>query len=97
MDTPYTQSDTLIHNGFEVQKVTQQTASQVNYTPIKSVDIYSRVFRIRGRCIQKSKLISFTSQKGEGKVFNVVLLDDENGSIQMVFYNDMADKFYEMI
>lgn len=57
------------------------------------MDIYSRIFKIRGRCTKKTNLVSFNTQKGEGKVFNAIILD-ETGSIQLGFYNELADKFY---
>ena len=41
-------------------------------------------------------MVNFNTQKGEGKVFNAVILD-ETQSIQLGFYNDMADKYYEMM
>lgn len=41
-------------------------------------------------------MVEFNTQKGAGKVFSIVLLD-ETKSIQIVFYNEFVDKYYNLV
>ena len=67
------------------------------FTEIASLSHYDRSFKIRGRVIKKQPMKSFRKKDGsEGNVFNIVV-KDHTKPIQIVFFNDMALKFADLI
>ena len=51
---------------------------------------------IRARVTQKSNVRTWSNSRGEGKLFNMNLLD-ESGEIRATAFKEQVDKFYEMI
>ncbi len=51
---------------------------------------------IRARVTGKSDIRTWSNSKGEGKLFNVELLDD-SGEIKMTGFNQSVDQFYDML
>jgi len=51
---------------------------------------------IRGRVTQKSNIRTWSNSRGEGKLFNIVVVD-ESGEIRATAFNNEVDKFYALI
>jgi len=55
---------------------------------------YSNHWTIKARITQKSEIKTWSNQRGEGKLFNVTLMD-ETGGIRGTGFNSAADKLYD--
>ncbi|KAI9141906.1 hypothetical protein BKA69DRAFT_1071907 [Paraphysoderma sedebokerense] len=66
--------------------------------PISQINPYanSNKWAIRARAMSKSEIRHWSNQKGEGKLFSVVLMD-ESGEIKATAFQDAVDKFYNLI
>lgn len=64
--------------------------------PIESLSPYQNNWTIKGRVSYKSDVRTWSNAKGEGKLFNVNFLD-ESDEIRATAFNDMADKFYNLL
>jgi len=64
--------------------------------PIMSLTPYQNRWTIRARVTSKSNIRTWSNSKGEGRVFNVDLVD-ESGEIRATGFNDAVDKFYELL
>lgn len=51
---------------------------------------------IRARVSNKSAIRTWSNSRGEGKLFNMDLID-ESGEIRCTGFRDMVDKFYDYI
>ncbi|KAI5184917.1 replication factor A1 [Nematocida homosporus] len=51
---------------------------------------------LRVKVTRKTKIKSYTTATGEGKLFKIGLMD-RSGSINMTFFNEQVDSFYERI
>ncbi len=60
--------------------------------------IFNFTFRwtIKARVTQKSAIRTWSNSRGEGKLFNMNLLD-ESGEIRATAFKDEVDKYYDMI
>lgn len=68
-----------------------------HFTEIVNLNHYDRSFKIRGRVIKKAPMKTFKTKDGrDGCVFNMVI-KDETRDIQVTFFNDVANKFYDVI
>jgi len=65
-------------------------------TEIKNIFPQKKPFKLKGRVVSKSEIRSFTSQKGEGKVFSFEVADC-TGQIKCVCFSECADMFYPVI
>jgi replication factor A1 len=63
---------------------------------ISSLNPYQNKWSIKARVTNKSNIRTYSNARGEGKVFNVELLDN-SGEIKMAGFNDQCDKFYDML
>lgn len=63
---------------------------------IEGITPYLQVWKMRARAGQKSDMRTFQSKRGQGKLFNVTFID-ETGEIRATFFNEDADKFYDLI
>lgn len=70
------------------------------FTPIASLNIYERNFRIKGRIIRKADLREFKRKgkghDGKGHVFNIII-NDGTKAIQGTFFNEEALKYFELL
>jgi len=80
--------------GLRVQNNTAQ--SRIAFHPISSLTPYQNRWTIRARVTNKSQIRHWSNSKGEGRLFNVDLLD-ESGEIKATGFNDAVDKFYEIL
>lgn len=74
------------------------TASGANTTisPIESLSPYQNKWTIRARVSNKSDVRTFHNARGEGKLFNVVFLD-ESGEIKATGFGEQVDAFYDQL
>lgn len=61
--------------------------------PINSLNAYQNRWTIKARVSQRSDMRRYSNARGEGKFFTVDLLDAQGGEIRAISFNDIADKF----
>ena len=66
--------------------------ADLDFTPISSLTLSSRSYMLRARVANKGKLITYP----KGCMFKCLLFD-RSGSIELVFYNDLCNKFFEQV
>lgn len=64
--------------------------------PITSLTPYQNRWTIRVRVTSKPKVRTYNNSRGEGRVFNVDLVD-ESGEIRATGFNEAVDKFYDLL
>jgi len=72
-------------------------AEEITYFPIRELSTYQSKWTIRARITSCGQMRTFKSKSGsgEGKVYNVDLLDVEGGEIRASFFNEAAEKNYD--
>lgn len=74
----------------------QSRGTRHNIFPIEGLSPYQNNWTIKARVIQKSDIRTYSNQRGEGKFFNVTLMDD-SGEIKGTGFNAVADELYEKL
>jgi len=64
------------------------------HVPVKSINPFMREFTIKARVTSKSAVRTWNNARGEGKLFNVNLMDAEGTEIQGTAFNDAVDNLY---
>ncbi|KAJ9093583.1 hypothetical protein QFC19_008312 [Naganishia cerealis] len=64
--------------------------------PIEGLSPYQNKWTIKARVAHKSDIRHYSNQRGEGKLFNVTLMD-ETGEIRATGFNEAVDNFYETL
>lgn len=69
-----------------------------NLTPIKLITPYVNRWRICGVVTAKEEMREIkTAQRGDMKVFNFEITDEQGGCIRLACFNEVAEKFYAII
>lgn len=63
---------------------------------ISGLNPYQNKWSIKARVTNKSPIRTYSNARGEGKLFNVELLD-ATGEIKMAGFNEQCDKFYDLL
>jgi len=69
-----------------------QAKNGTNVLPIEALSPYQNNWTIKARVLQKSEIKTWSNQRGEGKLFNVTLMD-ETGEIRATAFNQQVDQF----
>ncbi|KLO19144.1 replication factor-a protein [Schizopora paradoxa] len=64
--------------------------------PIEGLSPYSSKWTIKARVTQKSAIKEYSTPKGEGRLFNVTLMD-ESGEIRATGFNQVVTEFYDRL
>lgn len=67
------------------------------FLPISEISSYQTKWMIKARVTNKAPMRTFKRGTGEGKVFHVDLLDSAGGEIRASFFNDAADKYFDLV
>ncbi|CAD6242557.1 GSCOCG00009510001-RA-CDS [Cotesia congregata] len=65
-------------------------------SPIAALSPYQNKWVIKARVANKSDIRTWSNSRGEGKLFNMTLVD-ESGEIRCTGFTDSVDKFYNII
>ncbi|KAI8787409.1 replication protein A 70 kDa DNA-binding subunit-like [Biomphalaria glabrata] len=84
------------NNNQKLSKPSTPSTPSSRVHSITSLTPYQNRWRIRARVTFKSNIRTWSNSKGEGKLFNVNLID-ESGEIRCTGFNEQLDKFYDML
>lgn len=70
--------------------------SRPNVFAIEQLSPYQNQWTIKARVLYKSDIRTWLNARGEGKLFNVNLLD-ESDEIRATMFNDVVDKFHDLL
>jgi replication factor A1 len=77
-------------------QATQAGRGRSSVYPIEGLSPYQNNWTIKARVTQKSEMKTWSNQRGEGKLFNVTLMD-ETGEIRATAFNMVADDLYPLL
>jgi len=71
--------------------------AEQSFLPIAELSAYQTKWTIKARVTNKAQLRTFSKGAGQGKVFSVDLLDAMGGEIRASFFNQAADKYFDVL
>lgn len=77
---------------FEETKQIPYKMQREQYMPIKALTTLNDDWIIKARVTQKGAIKSWNNDRGNGKLFNINLIDGYNDEIQATFFKEAADK-----
>ena len=80
---------------FQQSHEPSSSSGHANIYPIEALSPYSHRWTIKARCTNKSVIKTWVNRNGEGKLFNINLLDD-SGEIRATGFNDQCDALYDL-
>ncbi|KAJ8312756.1 hypothetical protein KUTeg_010129 [Tegillarca granosa] len=95
-EQPSHSSSNASNSSYSVKPSTPSTPGSTRVHTIMSLTPYQNRWRIRARVTQKSTIRTWSNSRGEGRLFNVNLVD-ESGEIRATGFNEAIDKFYELL
>jgi replication factor A1 len=78
------------------QASAQRSGRTGSIYPIEGLSPYQNNWTIKARVTQKSDIKIWSNQRGEGKLFNVTLMD-ESGEIRGTGFNQVVDDLYDKL
>jgi len=90
------QSNTSVQKPYSGGAGANASAGGKNVFPIVSLTPYQNRWTIRARITSKSNIRTWSNSRGEGKLFSVDLVD-ESGEIRATGFNNVVDKYYDML
>lgn len=65
--------------------------------PVSSLNPYNNNWSIKVRVTRKDTVREWTNDRGSGKLFSIDLLDNHGGQIRCTFFNELVDKYFDLI
>lgn len=93
---PTAPAPTLVNSGSSSSRpANNNSRSLANYPlyPIEQLSPYQNKWTIKARCTAKSDIRVYSTQRGDGKLFNVTLAD-ETGEIRATAFNAVVDDLF---
>jgi replication factor A1 len=78
------------------QPLNKSTLRSTPIFPIEGLSPYQNNWTIKARVTQKSEIKTWSNTRGEGKLFNVTLMDD-TGEIKATAFNTVVDELYSRL
>lgn len=66
-------------------------------TPLSDLNPYINKWTIKGRITNKSQIRTWSNASGNGQLFSIDLLDDNDNEIRGTFFKEEVDKFYSKL
>lgn len=67
------------------------------YFPVRELSTYIKKWEIKARVTKKAPMRTYNTERGQGKLFSVDLLDGDSSEIRASFFNQAADKFFDVL
>ena len=75
----------------------KENFSMAQFTPISALTTFTKDFKILARITRIFDVKTFNGRNGEGKVFNINVMDHNNDQISMKFFNDSVDEHHHKL
>ena len=107
IENPKKISDSLSNNSINLseESFTENISNNIkeqevfegkNYIPLRQITTFTKDFIIYVRIISKSEIKKFNKNRA-GMLFSFVVKDEENTTMQIVCFDKIVDKFYDLI
>ena len=77
--------------------VTARDDSHINLMPIDALNSYQNRWTVKARVTAKTPIKRYSNARGEGKFFSFDLLDEHDGEIRVVGWNEQCDRFFDQV